>query len=51
VRYCDRFLLMKNAEIYSYGGIDTVTPAAIRDVYGMEVDLIEHRGTKLMIPL
>lgn len=50
-RYCDRFLFVKDAEIYAYGGIETVTADAIRDVYGMEADIIEHRGNKLIIPL
>ncbi len=51
VRYCDRFLFVKDAEIYTYGGIETVNAEAIRAVYGMEVDIIEHRGNKLVIPL
>ena len=42
---------MKDAGIYSYGGIETVTAEAIREVYGMEADIIEHRGNKLIVPL
>lgn len=51
VRYCDRFLFMKEAEIYAYGGLETVTSDTIREVYGMETDVIEYRGKKLIIPL
>jgi iron complex transport system ATP-binding protein len=42
---------MKDAGIYSYGGIETVTAKAISDVYGMEAEIIEHRGNKLIVPL
>ena len=51
VRYCDRFLFMKEAGIYAYGGIEIVTAETIREVYGMEADVIEYRGKKLIIPL
>ena len=51
VRYCDRFLFIRNAGIYSYGGIETVTAETIRDVYGMDTEIIEHRGNKLIVPL
>jgi len=51
VRYCDRFLFMKEAGIYAYGGIETVTAETIREVYGMEADVIEYGGKKLIIPL
>ncbi len=50
-RYCDRFLFMKDTAIYSYGGIETVTSEAISEVYGMEAEIIEHRGNKLIVPL
>ncbi len=50
-RYCDRFLFLKDSELYSYGGMETMTPETIRDVYGMETEVIEHRGYKLIVPL
>lgn len=50
-RYCDRFLFIHDAKIYSYGDLTTLTPGAIHDVYGMDVDIIEYRGNKLIISL
>lgn len=50
-RYFDRFLFVKEGEIYTYGGIETLTVETIYDVYGMEAEIIEHRGNKLIIPL
>jgi iron complex transport system ATP-binding protein len=50
LRYCDRFLFLKDARVYSFGGAETVTPAAIRAVYGMPADIIEHNGAKVVVP-
>ena len=50
-RDCDRFLFVKQGESYTYGGIETMTVETIYDVYGMEAEIIEHRGNKLIIPL
>lgn len=50
LRYCDKFLFLKDSRIFSYGGMDTVTEKTIEEVYGLQVELIDHRGTKVMIP-
>lgn len=50
MRYCDKFLFLKNGRVYSYGGIETVTSEAIRDVYDMEAEIIEHGNVKMMLP-
>ena len=50
LRYCDRFLLMKNSTVYAYGGAEIITAAAINEVYGLQVEIIEHRDTKLIVP-
>ena len=50
IRYCDRFLLLKDSTVYTYGGPEVITPQAINEVYGMQVEIIEHHGTKLIVP-
>ncbi len=50
VRYCDRFLFLHNTHVFSHGDISTVTPDTIRQVYRMEVDIIQHRGQTLIVP-
>ncbi|PYG84343.1 iron complex transport system ATP-binding protein [Ruminiclostridium sufflavum DSM 19573] len=50
VRYCDKFLFLKDGHAYSYGGIETVTPKAIEAVYNMKAEIIEHRDIKMIIP-
>lgn len=49
VRYCDRFLLVADSEIYSYGDLSTVTEKAIKDVYDLDVDIIEYNNKKLVV--
>ena len=50
LRYCDRFLLMKNSTVYAYGSAEIITAAAINEVYGLQVEIIEHRDTNLIVP-
>lgn len=49
IQYCDRFLLLKDANVYSNGGIETITSESIGSVYGIEVEIIEHKNKKLII--
>lgn len=51
VRYCDRFLFIKNSHVYSLGGIETVNCEAIRDVYGMDVTIETIHGFPTVVPL
>lgn len=50
VRYCDRFLLLRDASIYSYGGTECLNEDSIRDVYGLDADILEHKGHKVIVP-
>ena len=51
IRYCDRFLFLKDSAVYSYGGVDTVTPERIEAVYRIHVDIIRHRDIPVVVPL
>ena len=48
-RYCDRFLFLRDSKVYAYGGPEVLTPENIRAVYGMEVDILEHKGNKVIV--
>ncbi len=50
MRHCDRFLFIKDAEVYSFGGVETVNPDTLKAVYGLRVDIIEYRGIKIIVP-
>jgi iron complex transport system ATP-binding protein len=51
IRYCDRFLFIKNSHVYSLGGAETVNCEAIRDVYGIDVTIENIRGYRMVVPL
>lgn len=50
IRYCDRFLFIKDAQVYAYGGMEVMTPEAIEDVYHMHVHINEYMGIPVIIP-
>ena len=50
IRYCDRFLFLKDADLYSCGGLETMTPETIEKVYGMHVHIIETMGIPVIVP-
>lgn len=50
VHYSDKLMFIKNGKIFSYGGLETVTPDTIKDVYGIKADVIEYKGKPFVIP-
>lgn len=50
LRFSDRFIMVKDRKIYSAGGIETITPESIKDVYGVDVRIIEVDGHKVIVP-
>lgn len=51
LRYCDKFLFLKDGSIFSYGGMETMTPECLRAVYNMPVSIIDYNGIKVVIPI
>jgi len=51
LKYCDRFLLVKDKCVYAYGGHEVMTPETIGSVYGMPVAVESVRGVSVVIPL
>ena len=43
IRYCDRFVFLKDSRVYTYGGLETMTPENIEEVYQMHVHIIDYR--------
>ena len=50
IRYCDRFLFLKDGEVDAVGGGEVITAARIKRIYGMDADIIEHGGRPVVIP-
>lgn len=50
--FCDRFLLLRDARLFAYGGEEEVlTPEKIRAVYGVEVRIVPSQGCRLITPV
>jgi iron complex transport system ATP-binding protein len=49
-RFSDRIIMLKNGNIYSDGTPYTLSAANINSVYGVEVSLKDHKGSKIVIP-
>lgn len=50
LRYCHKFVLLKDSEVYNYGGKEIITSKSIRDVYGISVKLHNIEGIDVVIP-
>jgi iron complex transport system ATP-binding protein len=51
IRYCDRFMFIKDSGVYSLGGAETVNCESIREVYGMDVTIENIHGFPTVVPL
>lgn len=51
IRYCDRFLFLKDNEIFCYGGIEVMTSENIEVVYQVSVTVENYDQLKVVIPL
>lgn len=51
LRYCDKYLFLKDGNIYSYGGLDTMTPECLEAVYNMPAAIADYKGIKVVIPI
>ena len=50
LRFCDRFVLMRNGTIVAQGGIKAVTDEALSETYDMPMRIAEINNIKLAIP-
>lgn len=50
IRYCDRFLFLKDAGVYACGGLEVMTPENIEAVYEMHVHLETYMDIPVIIP-
>jgi len=51
LRYCHKFLFVKDRGVFAYGGREVVTPENIRSVYGVEAAVETVRGVQVVVPL
>ena len=51
LRYCDRFLFVKNSKVFAYGGKEIMTSDNISFVYDIPVMVQELKGTSFVVPI
>lgn len=49
LRYCDRFLLVRDGYVYRYGDESVITTETIRDVYRVDAQIIDMHGRKMVV--
>ena len=49
-RFADRFLFLKDGEIFANGRQDQITADMVAAVYGVQVDILRHNGQIVVIP-
>ena len=50
LKFCDRFVLMRNGTVVAQGGIEAVTDEALSETYDMPMRIAEIDSVKLTIP-
>ena len=50
IRYCDRFLFLRDSEVFACGGQEVMTPENIEAVYKMHVHIMNYMGIPHIIP-
>jgi iron complex transport system ATP-binding protein len=51
IRFADKFLLLKNGEIFAAGGLEVMTPENIESVYSISVKVKEIDGIPVVVPV
>lgn len=49
LRFCDRLLFLAGGRVYAQVPTGEVDAALIRDVYRLDVEVIEHRGNRIVV--
>ena len=48
--YSDELIFMKDGHIMKHGGLEIIDRELIKEVYGLEADIIQHEGIPFVIP-
>ena len=49
LRFCDRFLLLKDGQVYGYGDRSILDSEALKDVYGVDAKVVEIEGRHMVL--
>lgn len=49
LRFCDRFLLMRDGHVYRCGGLEVLDKTALREVYGVDAEPVVVNGRHIVL--
>ena len=49
LRFCDRFLLMRDGQVYRCGGLEVLDKTALREVYGVDAEPVAVNGRHIVL--
>ena len=49
LRFCDRFLLLKDGQVYRYGNRSVLDSDALKEVYGVDAKVVEIEGRYMVL--
>ena len=49
LRFCDKFLLLKDGQVYRHGGRDILDSTALKEVYGVDAKIVEIEGRHMVL--
>ena len=49
LRFCDRFLLLKDGRVYRYGDSSILDSTALKEVYGVDAQVVEIEGRHMVL--
>ena len=49
LRFCDRFLLLKDGQVYRHGDRSILDSAALKEVYGVDAKVVEMEGRHMVL--
>ena len=49
LRFCDRFLLLKDGQVYRHGDRNILDSTALKEVYGVDAKVVEIEGRHMVL--
>lgn len=49
LQFSDKYLMLKDGEVFKYGSKEIITRENIRTVYGLDVDILKYKNRKIVI--
>ncbi len=50
IRYCEKFLFLKDTEVFAFGGREVMTSKNIESVYDLHVHVVEYMNIPVIVP-